>query len=444
MITKLEHLWEMIRSSYWLVPGLLSLSAVALAYVLLAVDIYVDVQQYRGFGWLVFATVDGARVVLSTIATSTFAAATLTFSITMLTLSLTSSQFGPRLLRNFLRDPVNQFIFGAFIATFIYCLLILRGMAVESKNIPNISVSLSMLMVLADAALFIWFIHHVTSSIRVEHITAEIGQEFINCINRFFPEPHSQIENATAADQTVTQRIKSGIRAPHHGYIQAINYQTLKTFAEKENITIKFLFKPGHFVLPGAVLAEIWTDDTSVDNLEAQILPHFMLGVVPTAEQDLEFTIRQLVQVAARALSPGINDPFTAMTCIDYLCTGLALLATRNLPQTYVRSDDGKLLLIKNTVTFNGVCNACFCIIRQMCANNLPVLIYLLDMMAQIAMVLQRIDDCDAILNEARLAVTAATQFCETEHDRAVVEQRLEGLKTIICEREKLLTSLGV
>lgn len=431
MHTWLIHIWEKMRDSYWLVPGVMLVTVVALSYGLLELDRHVDLTQYPGFKWLSFSTTEGARSVLSTIAASTFSAATLTFSVTMVTLSLASSQFGPRLLRNFLRDPVNQFTFGAFIATFIYCLLTMRVLGTAGIGVLNLSISISIIMVLFDAVLFIAFIHHLTGSIQVERITAEIGREFIDAIESLFPEAYAPKE-IPEDDDAVLNEASSIIRSDQFGYVQAINYQALISLAEKEAITIRLLFKPGHFILAGAPLVRIWPAIHLKSHIEKPIRFSFILGKKPSAEQDLEFTVRQMVQIAARALSPGINDPFTAMTCIDYLAAGLACIAGRNLPLSRVRNEDGRLLLIRHELSFQHICDACFINIRQMCRDNPPVVIYLLEILTQLAAIVQRQEDRQAVMQTAQVTFESAVGECKMDTDRDAIAERFENLKRML------------
>lgn len=428
MRTRLIHFWEYLRNSYWLIPVIMLFTAIALSYSLLEADAHIDLTLVRGLGWLVFTSSDGARAVLSTIAASTFAAATLTFSVTMVTLSLTSSQFGPRLLRNFLRDPVNQFVFGAFIATFVYCLLVMRGMGVADSRIPSISISLAMVFVLTDSILFIGFIHHLTSSIRVERIAFEIGQEFIDAIYRFLPEPYTE-DRELGGSPSLPKDTATVIRSEAFGYVQAINHAALIALAENQQITIELLFKPGHYVLPGAPIANIWPYVHLKDHIEGPLRASFLLGKQPSGEQDLEFTVRQLVQIAARALSPGINDPFTAMTCIDYLAAGLAVIASRQLPEFQIRNEAGRLLLIKSRISFQSVLEACFNGIRQMCANNPPVVIYLLEAFAQLASITQRRADREALALNAKLTLDSTLGQNLLEHDAQAIKQRFERVQ---------------
>ncbi|OQK17560.1 hypothetical protein AU255_06720 [Methyloprofundus sedimenti] len=435
MKTWLNHFWEKMRNSYWLIPASMLLAVIALSYGLLAVDNLVDISQYRALKWLVFSSSEGSGAVLSTIAASTFSAATLTFSVTMVTLSLTSSQFGPRLLRNFLRDPINQFTFGAFISTFIYCLLIMRVLVINTNHIPNISISLAVVMVLFDAALFIAFIHHLTSSIQVERITAEIGKELMDGINDFLPDEYTENKSQGDFDDAITDQPSSIIRADSFGYVQAINHQALSALAESENITIKLLFKPGQFVLTGAPLVEVWPVIHLKSHIDKPIRVCFLIGKKTSAEQDLEFTVRQLVQIAARALSPGINDPFTAMTCIDYLGAGLAFIATRNLPDCKIRNEQGRLLLIKHAITCQSLYDACFIVIRQMCANNPPVAIYLLETLAQLAAIVERQEDQHALIETAKLTLNSAIPKCEMAHDQQAMLQRFENIKKVISNK---------
>jgi len=428
MRTWLIHFWEYLRNSYWLIPVIMLFTAIALSYVLLEADAHINLARFPGFGWLVFTSSDGARAVLSTIAASTFAAATLTFSVTIVTLSLTISQFGPRLLRNFLRDPVNQFVFGAFIATFVYCLLIMRGMVVGDNQIPSISISLALVFVLIDSILFIGFIHHLTSSIRVERIAFEIGHEFIEAIHRFLPEPYTGDESPSGM-ASLPIDTATVICSEAYGYVQAINYSALISLAQKEEITIELLLKPGHYVLPGAPVANIWPYVHLKDHIESPVLASFLMGREPSGEQDLEFTIRQLVQIAARALSPGINDPFTAMTCIDHLATGLAVISARQLPECQIRNEAGRLLLVKNQVSFQSLLEACFIGIRQMCSNNPPVVIYLLETFAQLACLIQRQADREALEQFARITFNSTRGQGLLGHDEQAIKQRFDRIR---------------
>jgi len=436
MRTWLIHFWEYLRNSYWLMPAIMLFTSIGLSYSMLEADARINLLHFSGLGWLVFTSSAGAQAVLSTIASSTFAAATLTFSVTMVTLSLTSSQFGPRLLRNFLRDPFNQFIFGAFIATFVYCLLIMRGMVVADNRIPSISISLAIILVLINALLFIGFIHHLTSSIRVERMAYDIGQELLEAIHRVLPEPY--IEKADLATEVALPNVgETVIKTNAFGYLQAINYSALLSLAEKEAITIKLLFKPGHYILPGSPIAYVWPALNQKAHIEKSISASFLLGKEPSGEQDLEYSIRQLVQIAARALSPGINDPFTAMTCIDYLATGLATITKLQLPEFQIRNEAGRLLLVKSEISFQNLLEASFVIIRQMCSDNPSVVIYLLEAFMHLTPLAQRKADRQAIEQISRLTVDSALTHHLLAPDEQAIQQRFEQIKQALKLSEK-------
>ncbi|MCH9698305.1 MAG: DUF2254 domain-containing protein [Gammaproteobacteria bacterium] len=438
-MTRLINLWQSLRSGYWLIPGLILISSLLLAYLSLWLDQALNIIDYHSLKWLIFSSLDGARVVLSTIAASTFAAATLTFSVTMLTLSMASTQFGPRLLNNFLQDPYNQLVFGSFIGTFIYCLLILRGLMIEKDNIPHISASLSIVLVIINSALFIGFIHHVTASIRVEKITNEIGEQFIANIYRMYPNQYIGADISEHED-TILETEPSFVRINTHGYLQAINLKVLQGIAEVEKKVISLLVKPGQFLLPGTIVAEIRPAEFDNAYIEAIVADCFLLGTTPSPEQDVEFQIRQLVQLAARALSPGVNDPFTAMACIDYLCSGLAILASKKFDSGYIRSKDGTLLVVKKADSFETLCEACFRIIRQMVNDNPPVIIYLLDMMRQLGSSLKRMADKHCIIEEARLLVDGARFADHLSHDLATIEHRFALLESDLSLSESFYT----
>ena len=428
MKTKIINFWESVRESYWFVPGLMLIGAVVSANAALVADAYWDLAKIRGFGWAVFSNSEGARAVLLAIASSTLTAATVTFSVTMVTLSSTSSQFGPRLLHNFLRDPLNQFVLGAFIGTFVYSLMVMRGLVVNGDRIPNIAVTTSVFFVLVDALLFIVFIHHVTASIRIENLSATTGEEFIRSIYRLFPNPDRGEFKKSYPNEP--PGFDPGIvTGEKHGYIQAISFESLKTVAMEAGITIELLYKPGHFLIPGAPIANVRPKMLLTASICEQIGASFLVGVQPTSEQDVEFAVRQLVQIAARALSPGINDPFTAMTCIDYLSTGLAIVGKRELPDPYVRDDSGKILVIQRCATFGGICEACFQIIRQMSVNNPPVAIHLLESLIRLASIVSRQKDKRTLLKIGKRTADSSIRECSTAHDRCAIKQRYENLK---------------
>lgn len=175
---RLANLWESLRTSYWFVPTLMTAGGVALSFASVHLDERVNYKWVRTVGWIWAGGAEGARQVLSTIAGSMITVAGVAFSITIVALTLASNQFGPRLLRNFVRDAGNQIVLGTFIATFVYCLLVLRTVRGEDDTefVPYVSVTLGVAFALTSLGVLIYFIHHVAISIQAENLIASVAR----------------------------------------------------------------------------------------------------------------------------------------------------------------------------------------------------------------------------------------------------------------------------
>ncbi len=187
---RLAQLWESLRTSYWFVPTVMTAGAVGLSFASVHLDQVVKAEWVRAVGWIWAGSPEGARQVLSTIAGSMITVAGVAFSITIVALTLASTQFGPRLLRNFVRDLGNQVVLGTFVSTFVYCLLVLRTVrgGDVAEFVPYLSVTLGVAFALASLGVLIYFIHHVSGAIQAEHLIASVADELEDAIERMFPE----------------------------------------------------------------------------------------------------------------------------------------------------------------------------------------------------------------------------------------------------------------
>jgi uncharacterized membrane protein len=281
---------------------------------------------------------EGARSVLSAIITSMISFTGLVFSITVVVLQLTSSQFSPRIVRTFLRDWVNQIALGVFVATFVYALVVLRavtGTAQTDTFVPQISVTMAFVLVLASVVVFLFYIDHIAQSIRAASIVTRIAEDTRAVLERRYPRDASPSPPhplpATAGHRVLAD-------AP--GVVQQVDDQALAVLAEEHGVTICLLRGLGEFVPEGGALLEVHGDGQPD---ERSTRSHVHLGNERSAEEDVGFGLRQLVDVAERALSPGINDPTTAMQVVDQLHDLLRRLATRSLPPRQVVTDSGRL-----------------------------------------------------------------------------------------------------
>lgn len=433
MKTRLLNYWEITRSSYWFLPTLLTGLAAGLSFLTVSIDHLAVSEQPELLAWVYTGGADGVRTLLATLAGSMITMASVTFSITIVALSLASSQFGPRLLNNFMRDTGNQVVLGTFIATFVYSLLVLRTVRSVDGNtfVPHISVTVAVLLVLASLGLFIYFIHHVSVSIQVQNVIASVERELKTAIERLFPEKKSyrafeyELRNEDDVPEDFDQNARS-VSATHSGYLQSIDHDGLMKMAIEHDLLLGLEHRPGNFIASGNDLVKVWPNEHFEEELSEKLNDAFILGAQRLRLQDVEFAIDQLVEIALRALSPGINDPFTAMACVDRLGEALAHLAERQIPSGYRYDDENKLRLISDTVTFEGLVETAFNQIRQYGRSSAAVTIRLLETIAVIAAHAGTRAERDALRQQARMIKQGSDEAIPEECDRQVVEEHYQ------------------
>lgn len=373
--TRLISIWELLRGSFWFLPSLMAAGAVLLSFGAVQVDAAMEADTYGRFEFLYLFGPEGARAILSAVATSMITVAGLTFSITMLTLQLASSQFGPRLLRNFMRDRGNQVVLGTFISTFVYCLLVLRTVkGVEGSSfVPHLAVAIGVVMAVAGLAVLIYFIHHTATSIRIETLLASLADETAATIDRLFPERLGDEEPETAGKPP---DFEPGliVRPQSSGYVQSVDSGALLRMATEADFIVNVVARPGAFVTERdpllQVLATKAPDEEKLDGLRSTLI----IGIERTPYQDLDFSIRRIVEIAQRALSPGINDPTTALYCIDRLREATMRLAERRTPSSCRHDDEGRLRIVAEPVSFEKVAAGAFGAVGHYAGSDSDVL----------------------------------------------------------------------
>jgi uncharacterized membrane protein len=430
---KLAKLWDSLHSSYWFIPTLMAIATIALAFMTLTLDRAGKIGPIEKLGWSYTGGPDGARSLLSAIAGSMIAVAATAFSITIVALQLASSHFGPRLLRNFMQDTANQVVLGTFIATFIYCLLVLRTVRGEGYNlfVPQISVTVGILLAIASISVLIYFIHHASTIIQASHVISEASADLDNAIERLFPE---KIGRSMSEYKRQVGEIPAGfdseacsVRATGSGYLQAIDDEELMKIAKKHKLLLRLQYRPGKFVVKGSDLVMVWPGERVNRKLTDQLNDAFILGKERTEQQDVEFPINQLVEIALRAISPAVNDPFTAIRCIDRLSVGLSHLAQRDIPSPYRYDDDNNLRVIAEPVTFVRLTDAAFNQIRQYSTSDVAVTIRLLEAIAVIAAYTRNNKDRAALLRHADMIKRGSQEGVSEELDRKDVEEHYQA-----------------
>lgn len=439
MKVKLDVFWDSLRTSFWFVPGLMVAGSMVLAPAMIALDRLVVEQLDRGSLWWMYSGgPEGARSVLATIAGSMIAVAGTVFSITIVALSLASGQFGPRLLRNFIRDRSNQVVLGAFIATFTYCLLVLRTVrGLDGRQfVPGLGVAVGIAMALASVGVLIYFIHHVAVSIQADHVILSVSNELNEGIDRLWPDAPEDGEPVEEPDEESLlpadfESRAVAVEAESCGYLAAIEDEGLLAIASEHDLFVRVKLRPGQFVVAGSPLAGVLSPQSLDDAVADKIRGAFLIEAQRTPFQDVEFAVDQLVEVAVRALSPGINDPFTAIACVDRLGEALCRLAQRNVPSPFRYDDGGELRVIFYSAGFGAIADSAFHQIRQYGRTSAAVMIRLLETLAVIADRARRPRDVRAVERHAKLVFEAASRGLPDEADRKDAAERFEAIAQI-------------
>jgi uncharacterized membrane protein len=421
--TQLLGFWNRLRSSYWFVPALMLIGAVFLSLLMIRLDEAVHPAWIDDIRWLYINEPEGARLLLATIAGSMITVAGVTFSVTIVALTLASSQFGPRLLRNFMRNFGNQVVLGTYIATFSYCLLILRQVRPidEEFFIPHLSLALALALATLNLGVLIFFIHRAAASIQISHILAEVSEVLEKNIKTFFPEPigHDPLEELRLPEGLEEARLVTSLGS---GYVQTVDEDSLFEFAKEHDLLIKLKAPPGHFVVPGGELVSVWPGERLTDKLEARIRRQFVIGNNRTEDQDLGFIFDQLTEVAVRALSPSMNDPFTAVLAVDRIAAGLTLMTERKIPSPYRYDDSRRLRVIAAPLSFREAVTRSFGPIRRYGSSAMLVVLRLFYALETIAKRTTHEDNRRVLLEEARCIRESAQEGLANKDDRAEAE----------------------
>ena len=370
-----------LRQSYWFVPAVMTCLAVALGIAVPWVDVAVGDGWMRAVPFLHALGTEGARGILTTIAASVIGVAGVTFSIAIAAVSFASGTYGPRLIGNFMRDRGNQFTLGTFVSAFVYCVVVLRAVQSElgpdvGATVPQIAVLVAMGLMLASIAVLIFFIHHVPESINIMNISARIGTDLRASVHALFPDSDREIartdepvrpRSPTLAERGYADEDAYRLASDATGYMQRYDMAFLDRTAEANDLVVRLLYRPGSFVVEGDTVMLVWPRKVDEDAIET-LRGGFVLGTGRTDFQDVLFLIDELVEISARALSPGVNDPFTANTCMDWLGRGLIEFARRAPEDELI--PNGNERLVAYPVTFAAVMDAAWNQSRQYVAAD--------------------------------------------------------------------------
>ncbi|HXQ61660.1 MAG TPA: DUF2254 domain-containing protein [Acidimicrobiales bacterium] len=427
--------WEALRTTFWLVPTVL----VAVAGLLFVVTFAIDLAAYHRDltlpTWIRFPTgsADAGRQVLTAISASVITVVGVVFSITILALTLASQQFGPRMMRNFVRDVGNQVTLGIFVATFVYSVLSLGSISSPSPHfIPHLSIAVAEALSLVDLAVLIYFIHHIAKSIQLPEVIAGIARDLMHAIDAEFPEtsrprPRSEIGKPVAELLQLIDDRGGVVPADDSGYLQFVGYAQLIDIAVRTDAVIRLLHRPGHFIVAGRPLARVWPGGAAGQVAIALSKAH-VTGPHRTLMQDPVFAIDQLVEIAIRALSPAVNDTFTALTCIDWLAAGLSRVSGRTLEEGVYRDRFGRVRLIESDPSYARMVNRAFDKVRQAARGMPAVIIRMMDALTNIMEQTTSPDQRRILARQADMIFQSSQETVPDANDRDDIARRYEGV----------------
>lgn len=428
-MNKLRQIWGDLRSSFWFIPLLMVTGSIVLAAALIEVDSDGSARWMNQWPRLFGTGAEGARQMLATLAGSMMSVMGITFSMTLLALALASGQYTSRILRNFMRSSVTQFTLGTFAGIFVYCLIVLRTIrGGETEFVPSLAVFFAFILALSGVVVLIYFIHHIASSIQASNIIASVAQETIEFVDRLFPEKPNhgsgEDEDQDQVLRSLDERTWYAVPAEHSGYLQSVDNDALLRLARDGKTVVRMEHGVGAFVVQNTALVSLALTSPPDQETISALNGAYSISRHRTIEQDPAFGIRQIVDMALKALSPGVNDTSTAVMCVDHLSSILARLACRPFPLSH-RYEAETLRVIAIVPTFEGLLAKAFDQIRGSAAGNVAVMARMLGAVHAIGSLTTHLHRRQALYEQVQWIAELADRTIESTHDRAWIERRL-------------------
>lgn len=454
---RLRHHWEWLRSGYLFIPSGMVLLSLVLAFLAIELDATLYSEDVFLLKWYARGGPEEARTILGMIAGSMLTIVGIVYSIAMVNLTLASDQFGPRLIRTFLADMSTQVVLGAFLATFVYTVIVLltieSGTAPDPESkafVPVASLWIAVGLALVCLGLLIYFIHHVAQAIQAPNVIDSVARELERSIRRHFPDDRGMVEplGPSHGRESDESDLPSGfeddcrpVPAPVSGYLQFIDHEALMVLCNEVDLVIRLDHRPGDFLVAGGPLGMICPSERVNVEVARRLQAVFLIGVQRTPPEDVEFSISQLVEVAVRSI--GNNDPFTAINCVDRLGAAMCLLVGRKMPPRRRYDSEGTLRVIARSTRFAGIINTAFDQIRQYGVGDAALTIRLLEVIALIASRVDNLTDGSSLLRQAVMIERGSRRAIEEEYDRRDISERFQdilnqlGLKEVAVEADE-------
>ncbi len=345
MFSKLYNYWQLTRESLFYVPVMVCLFYLIGVAACYGVDTIYP-ETLKNIPFMYRGGIEDAKAIVRLLVSSTMTMTTLVVSLTMVVLSLSASQLGPRLIKIFLGDRTTQVYIGVFFGSIAFCFALLVVLHDKSlaRETPYLCVTVALAACFANLFVLLAFLSHVARSSVADNVIAKVGRELKQSIQRL--TRHTEVEDTEKIDEKKTFENGGDLFSLASGYVQTINYQTILSVAKARDIVIRLNVSAGDYLLHGEKAGMVSNARDFTPEDEKAVFDAIVLGNVRTASQDIEYSARHLVEVGLRALSPGINDNFTAISALDKLSDALAILLRENLPRHKFVDDDNHVRVI--------------------------------------------------------------------------------------------------
>lgn len=445
MNIRLPFSWFEIRNSLWYRPAIMTTIAILLSFLTVWLDHVLFRKRDVEAWWLFEGGAEGARGVLTAIAGTMMAVATTAFSFTLVALQLSSSQYSPRVVRNFTGDRSNQLVIGAFVSTFVYTLLVLRVVRSESADletfVPAVSVSVALLLAMLCIGSLIFFFHHATRTIQASVIiwrAAEQTHRVIESTSSRNGKEHWHLLEEPIERPSGLKPV-GVVRGEESGYLQDVALEDVLELATSYNLLVEINARPGDFLLSSDPLCTLWSygdpkDDPTEQKAEegnVHLLDRFdgvsELGLERTLERDALYGLQQVVDIALRAISPAVNDPTTANICIDHIGELLVSLEPIACQEAAQLDDEAVLRVIQPQIPWKDYVETAFVQIRHYGAGDVMVAVHILRTIRRIVSHV-RPQSRTSLIEVAEDVVHAAMKVLEIERDRQMLREEMDRL----------------
>jgi uncharacterized membrane protein len=434
--------WEALRTTLWFVPAVLIVLGALMFLVTFKIDAAAYEHQIQLPTWLRNGSSQSGRDVLIAIAAAIITVVGVVFSITILALTLASQQFGPRMMRNFVRDVGNQVTLGVFVGSFTYSVLALGSITFYSHGtfVPHLSITVAEAMLLLDVVVLVYFIDHIAATIQLPEVIASIARDLESSIDTEFPivdtvdasTPAARLDSSMSpepAELLAMIDARGGmVIAAKSGYLQFVGYAQLAKIAKLVDAVIRLDYRPGHFIVAGRPVAKVFPRGAA-EQVEKALARAHVTGPHRTLMQDPVFAIDQLVEIAIRALSPAVNDTFTALTCLDWLSSGLSRISSRNLTERVYRDEEGRVRLIAADWSYPKMVNRAYDKIRQAASGMPAVIIRMLDSLRAVADATSTVTQREVLMRQGEMVLRTARDSVTEPYDIEDIESHFASLR---------------